>query len=171
MITIAKQTASMSLKKKILFGILIAFIGIQFFRPERNSGSATSPNDIAHATTVSPEIKSIMATSCNDCHSDRTEYPWYTNIQPVGWWLNHHVEEGKAEINFSQFNTYGVKRKIKKFHEIAEMIEEKEMPLNTYLWIHGNSKLNDSQSKSLLAWANENQRILEEQYPDSAIAK
>lgn len=161
----------MSLKKKILYALLLAFIAIQFFRPERNSGNAESENDIAHFTAVSPEIKSIMTTSCNDCHSDHTEYPWYTNIQPVGWWLEHHVDEGKAEINFSQFNTYGVKRKIKKFHEIAEMIEEKEMPLNTYLWMHGNAKLSESQSKSLLAWANENQKMLEEQYPDSVMKK
>ncbi len=171
MITIVGQTIIMSLKKKILFGILAAFIVIQFIRPERNSGNAASPNDIAHATTVPPEIKSILTTSCNDCHSDHTEYPWYTNIQPVGWWLNHHVEEGKAEINFSQFNTYGVKRRIKKFHEIAEMIEEKEMPLNSYLWIHGNAKLDESQTKTLLTWANENQKMLEEQYPDSVMRK
>ncbi|MDQ3109629.1 MAG: heme-binding domain-containing protein [Bacteroidota bacterium] len=144
---------------------------IQFFRPEKNSGNAESPNDIAHFTAVSPELKNILETSCNNCHSDHTEYPWYTNIQPVGWWLNDHVKEGTDELNFSQFNTYRVKRKMKKFHEIAEQVEEKEMPLNTYLWMHGNAKLNESQAKLLVNWAKENEKLLMEQYPDSINTK
>ena len=128
-------------------------------------------NDITHSTTVSPEVKKLLEVSCYDCHSDHTEYPWYTNIQPVGWWLDHHVDEGTHEINFSQFNSYGVKRKMRKFHEIVEMIEEKEMPLNTYLWIHGDSKLDESQTKLLIDWASANQKMLEEQYPDSVSKK
>ncbi|MEO5642888.1 MAG: heme-binding domain-containing protein [Bacteroidia bacterium] len=161
----------MSRKKKIFYSLLAILIVIQFFRPERNSGNAASPNDIAHYTTVSPELKNIMAVSCNDCHSDHTDYPWYTNIQPVGWWLNNHVKDGKEEINFSQFNSYRVKRKMRKFHEIAEMIEEKEMPLNTYLWIHKDAKLTDSQAKLLMDWANDNEKMLELQYPDSVSKK
>lgn len=161
----------MSRKKKILWAILVLLIIIQFFRPERNSGSAASANDISHFTTVSPELQKVLSTSCYDCHSDHTDYPWYTNIQPVGWWLNNHVEEGKQEINFSQFNTYRIKRKMRKFHEIVEMVEEKEMPLNTYLWIHKDAKLNESQTKLLIDWAKENENMLELQYPDSITKK
>jgi hypothetical protein len=158
-------------KKQIFISLLTLLIIIQFIRPDRNSGNAASSNDITHFTTVSPEVKSILEVSCYDCHSDHTEYPWYTNIQPVGWWMNDHVEEGKREINFSQFNSYRIKRKMRKFHEIAEQVEEKEMPLNSYLWIHKNAKLTASQAKLLIDWANQNQKILEEQYPDSVMNK
>jgi hypothetical protein len=157
------------MKKKILFGLLIVFIIIQFFRPARNSGSAYSANDITHFTEVSPEVKSILEKSCYDCHSDHTDYPWYTNIQPVGWWMNHHVNEGKREVNFSQFNSYRIKRKMRKFHEIAEQLEEDEMPLNSYLWIHRDAKLDDAEKKLIMDWANENEKKLADQYPDSVI--
>ena len=154
-------------KKQIGIFLLIVFVVIQFIRPERNSGMAANANDITNYTKVSPEVKNILQTSCFDCHSDHTEYPWYTNIQPVGWWLNHHVEEGKGEINFSQFKQYGIRRQIRKFEEVSEMITEGEMPLNSYLWIHGDAKLDAGQKKALLDWANLNYDSLVKLYPDS----
>lgn len=154
-------------KKKILIGFVSIIVIIQFFRPERNDGSVSSPNDITVATAMSPEVKEILETSCFDCHSDRTNYPWYTNIQPVGWFLANHVTDGKQEVNFSQFNTYSIRRKVKKFHEISEQLEKGEMPLDSYLWIHRDAVLNDGQKNILMDWANENRLILEKKYPDS----
>jgi exonuclease VII small subunit len=85
--------------------------------------------------------------------------------------MNHHVNEGKREVNFSQFNSYRIKRKMRKFHEIAEQLEEDEMPLNSYLWIHRDAKLNDAEKKLIMDWANENEKKLAEQYPDSVPQK
>lgn len=154
-------------KKQIGIILLLFFFIIQFIRPERNSVIANNGNDISHFTSVSPEVKTILETSCYDCHSDHTNYPWYTNIQPVGWWLNDHVNEGKEEVNFSQFKKYRIKRQIRKFEEIADQLKEDEMPLNTYLWIHGNAKLSDVQKKELSDWANSNYDSLAKRYPDS----
>lgn len=154
-------------KKKILWGIAGIVVALQFFRPERNLGNATSPNDIAHATAVPQQVQSILTASCFDCHSDHTEYPAYTNIQPVGWWMADHIIEAKKELNFSQFNTYSIMRKMKKYREIEEQIEESEMPLDSYLWIHGEAELSPPQKKLVVDWAIENRMILEKQYPDS----
>lgn len=154
-------------KKKIGYGLLIVFIVIQFIRPSRNNGNADGPNDITHYTTVAPEIKDIIQTSCYDCHSDHTNYPWYTNIQPVGWWMQNHVNEGKRDLNFSQFATYGISRKMRKFKGIANEVNEGEMPLDSYLWIHHNAKMSDIQKKLLIEWADKNRTALEQQYPDS----
>lgn len=154
-------------KKKIFIVLLAVIILIQFIRPERNMGSSLSPSDITHATSVPQEVQTILTKSCFDCHSDHTEYPWYTNIQPVGWFLAGHVTDGKKEINFSQFNTYSIRRKIKKYHEIEDEIQEGEMPLDSYLWIHGDAVLNPTQKKLVIDWAIENRMALEKQYPDS----
>lgn len=78
---------------------------------------------------------------------------WYENIQPIGWWTANHVSEGKDELNFSEFNTYENKRKAHKLEEIAEMVEEGEMPLKSYLITHGGAKLNEEQKKQLVDWA------------------
>src|ERR1044072_454252 len=155
------------LPKKIFVVLLILFVIIQFIRPTRNTGNADSPNDITHATMVSADVKNLLVTSCYDCHSDHTVYPWYTNIQPVGWWMQDHVDDGKKGLNFSQFNTYGVQRKMRKYKQIANEVNEGEMPLNSYLLIHKDAKLDEAQKKAIADWAMANRKQMELQYPDS----
>lgn len=139
--------------KNILIVVGLLLLLIQIIRPEKNNGVAATENDIMHFTEVPDDVKQILQTSCYDCHSDHTNYPWYVNIQPVGWWLQDHVEEGKSELNFSQFMTYKPKRQKHKMEEIIEMVREHEMPLNSYTIIHQETKLSEAQQKSLIAWA------------------
>lgn len=141
------------MKKKILWGVLIALVVIQFIRPSRNSGETYGPNDITKTVEVPGEVKSILDKACNNCHSDHTNYPWYTNIQPVGWWMAHHVDEGVHELNFSQFNTYKLRRKLRKLEEIAEQVKEGEMPMDSYTWTHSEAKLSDQEKEVLINWA------------------
>lgn len=140
-------------------GIILAavFFLLQFIQPSRNEGSAKSENDISNYITVPSTVQKTLETSCYDCHSNHTEYPWYSRIQPIGWWLKNHIDEGKEELNFSEFNAYSMKRKMKKMKEIAEMIEEDEMPLASYTFIHRNSVLSEAQKAELISWAKENQ--------------
>ncbi|MHB8261098.1 MAG: heme-binding domain-containing protein [Bacteroidia bacterium] len=145
----------MSKMKKVLIAIVSLLVLIQFIRPEKNIGTTDGPNDIAHTVTVSPEIRKILDKSCYDCHSNHTEYPWYFNIQPVAWWIANHVNDGKHHLNFSEFNTYKSKRKFKKLTEIKDEIEEGGMPMDYYLWIHGNAKLNETEKNSIYKWVGE----------------
>lgn len=153
--------------KRFFYALLIALVIIQFIRPEKNTGIAANANDITHFTNVSPEVKTILETSCYDCHSDHTEYPWYTNLQPVGWWMNNHVNEGKEEVNFSQFKAYHIRRQIQKFQEISNQLKEDEMPLDSYLWIHHNAEMSDAQKKLIEDWAMKNFDSLAKLFPDS----
>lgn len=145
----------MTKKRKIILGVISVLVLIQFIRPEKNLGLVDTENDITHAVIVSPEIKNILVTSCYDCHSNHTEYPWYDNIQPVASWLAHHVDEGKRELNFSEFNTYKLRRKTHKLNEVIEQIKKDEMPLTSYLIIHKNATLSADQKAKLLKWAEE----------------
>lgn len=139
--------------KKILIGLLIVLVIAQFIQPSKNNGIASPATDISHALAVPDTIMGILKTSCYDCHSNHTEYPWYSRITPVNWWLKNHIDDGKHELNFSEFSTYNAKRKNKKLEELAEQIEKKEMPLKSYALIHTNSRLNDDQRKQLIDWA------------------
>jgi Haem-binding domain len=139
--------------KKIAIGLLVALVIIQFFRPARNISSEKSPNDITNKYAVPASVQEIMKASCNDCHSNNTVYPWYANIQPVAWWLADHVNEGKRELNFSEFSTYSPKKAHHKLEEVIEMVKEGEMPLQSYTIIHQNAKLSEPQKLELANWA------------------
>ena len=124
-------------------------------------------NDISSLVRVPDTVQQILKVSCYDCHSNNTVYPWYTNIQPVGWWLNHHVEEGKEHLNFNEFTNIPPtekrttrERQLKKLEEIKETVEEGEMPLSSYTLIHTNAKLTKEQRQLLINWADSARQVL-----------
>jgi hypothetical protein len=139
--------------KKILLVILVLLLLSQFFQPSKNNGSAASATDITHAIAVPDSIERLLSTACYDCHSNHTNYPWYSRITPVNWWLRNHINEGKRELNFSVFASYNNKRKMKKLEEVAKQVKEHEMPISSYLWIHNEAKLSDAQRQLLVDWA------------------
>lgn len=141
------------MKKKILIGLLVVLIGIQFIQPSLNDGTAEAATDIRHVVQVPDSVMTLLKTSCYDCHSNHTKYPWYNKIAPVSWWLSNHVNEGKRELNFSTFASYSHRRQNKKLEETEKQVKEHEMPLNSYLWIHTDAKLNEQQIQVISDWA------------------
>ncbi len=156
--------------KKILIGLLLVLVVIQFFRPEKNDS-----NDETYAITtkydVPKEVDDILRVSCNDCHSNNTVYPWYANVQPVAWWLNDHVVDGKRHLNFSEFTNRPIAIQNHKWEETIEMVEEKEMPLKdyTYLGLHSEANLSDEQREVLISWAKSQMTYLKENYPADSL--
>lgn len=155
----------MSAKRKITWAIIIVLIVIQFIRPSRNKAETPSVNDISHKYSQTPYIQKILQTACLDCHSNNTHYPWYTNIQPVGWWMQKHVNDGKRHLNFSEFLSYDPKKANHKMAEVAETLDEGSMPLNSYLWIHKDAKLSAEEKDSVIAWAKQVQLEIQQANP------
>ena len=148
--------------KKILIGLLVVLVLIQFIRPAKNISEIPSTNDIRVHYSVPANVESILKRSCYDCHSNNTSYPWYANIQPLGWWLNNHIVEGKAELNFSEFATYKPKKAAHKLEETAEMVEHGEMPLSSYTVIHKNAILSKEDAAVIISWATDLQHKIEQ---------
>lgn len=145
--------------RKILIGLLIVLIIAQFIQPPKNNGSPVTANDITHSVQVPDSVMTLLKVACYDCHSNSTKYPWYSRITPVNWWLYNHIQEGKHELNFSEF-TGSFRRKMRKLEESAELTEKHEMPLSSYLWIHKDAKLSDEQRKLIIDWANTSRQQL-----------
>jgi cytochrome c553 len=158
----------MSRGKKILIWVVILLAAIQFIHPAKNIST-----EISAAKIIAPaEVEQILKTSCNDCHSNNTIYPWYNNIQPVAWLLNHHVDEGKHELNFDEFASYKPRKQYHKMEELEEMVNEDEMPLPSYLLVHKDAVLNAQQKEVLIDWSKSIRADLEAKYPkDSLIIK
>jgi hypothetical protein len=141
--------------KKSLIGLLAVFIIIQFFRPLKNVSTAATPDDIFNHYAAPDSIKSLLLTSCYDCHSNNTSYPWYAEIQPLAWWLSHHIEEGKGELNFSDFEAFNVRFKSHKLNEVIELVKNEEMPLKSYLISHSEARLSPAQRLGIIKWADQ----------------
>lgn len=143
----------MKIVKKILLILLVLIVIAQFFGPEKNQGDLASVQPFLDETNPPETVKSILNESCYDCHSDVTRYPWYNKITPVNYWLAEHVNDGKKHFNFSNWVGNSTKRKDNKMEELIEMVEEKEMPLESYILVHQEAKLSGDQIKAIVDWA------------------
>ena len=141
--------------------LLVAFVAIQFFQPHKNNQSMDATHDIATVVPVPDSVHQLLKAACYDCHSNHTNYPWYSNIQPLGWWLKDHIEEGKGHLNFQEFALVKgnarfptpADRQIHKLEEVIETVKDGEMPLKSYTFIHGEARLSQQQLQSITAWA------------------
>jgi hypothetical protein len=158
--------------KKIMLFLLAGLVVIQFIHPKRNRSEGPQANYIGNAFTVPDDVKGILKKACNDCHSNNTEYPWYSKLQPVDWWMDKHVKDGKKELNFDEYTHKSLRYQYHKMEEVIEMVKEGEMPLDSYTWVHKDAKLTDDEKNKIYNWANSVMDTMKAKYPiDSLIRK
>lgn len=139
----------MSLSSKIVVGVAVALLAIQLVPVDRSNPPAGG--EIA----APPDVKALLERACYDCHSGQTEWPWYSRIAPVSWLVAHDVEEGREHLDFEHWDALEPKRAAHKLEELAEEVEEGEMPLWFYVPLHPEADLSDAERERLVSWANE----------------
>ena len=157
--------------KRILLIIVIILIAIQFIRPQKNIHSGGQPSDISSIYTVPANVDTILIHACKDCHSNNTRYPWYNRVQPIAWFLDNHVRDGKKSFNLNEFTTYPAWRQYDKISEVKKQIDKGEMPLSSYTWIHTNAKLTDAQKNTVMVWSEGIKKQIEAKYPQDSLQK
>lgn len=140
--------------KKLLLAIVVLCAGIQLIRPHRNiSAAPPGPNDVTVRFPPPPDVEHSLQVACYDCHSNNTRYPWYANVQPVGWWLASHINDGKRRLNFSIMGSYPKKRVARLFDAISDRVSDHSMPLASYRLIHHDARLTNQQIQAITDWA------------------
>lgn len=140
--------------KKTAVAAAVLFVAIQFVRPARNESGQVLDTDIAKTLPVPDDVRGILANACFDCHSNNTRYPFYTGIQPGGWFMAFHVRNGKAKLNFSEFGSLSKRKQGSKLNSIAKQLEDDAMPLRSYRWLHGSARLSQPEKDAVIQWAN-----------------
>ncbi|WP_034257995.1 heme-binding domain-containing protein [Altibacter lentus] len=140
----------MKFLKIIAWLALVAFIVIQFFPTTLNERDTVPQSDFMVENQVPATIKNRLQVSCYDCHSNNTDYPWYSKIQPSAWYLEDHIQEGKDELNFNEWAEYSDRRKNSKLRSIISQIEEDRMPLDSYALIHRDAILSDEDKRMII---------------------
>jgi len=141
----------MNIKKIIGIVVVAILVILQFFVKKDNVSSYESVAQFEKQVDLPEDVKAIFQQTCYDCHSNHTKYPWYASIGAINLVLDHHIEEGKEHLNFSDWNSYPAKRQLHKLAEVYEEVEEGEMPLKMYTIIHGG--LTEAQKKTIENWS------------------
>ena len=140
----------MKFAKIIILVLLVAFVGIQFVPAYRNQSSVIPKTDFAIVNKVPKNIQEKIQTSCYDCHSNNTDYPWYSKVQPAAWYLQNHIKDGKKELNFNEWGNYSDRKKQSRLKFIINQINDGEMPLSSYTLIHRDAILSKSDKKLVI---------------------
>ena len=135
----------MKIVKIIALILLVGFVGIQFVPTDLNQSDTVPKTDFLLVNNTQENISALLQESCYDCHSNNTEYPWYNKVQPVAWFLEDHINEGKEELNFNEWDAYSNRRKNSKLKSIISQVKDDEMPLASYTLIHKDAKLSNSE--------------------------
>ena len=130
----------MKIVKIIALILLVGFVGIQFVPTDLNQSDTVPKTDFLLVNNTQENISALLQESCYDCHSNNTEYPWYNKVQPVAWFLEDHINEGKEELNFNEWDAYSNRRKNSKLKSIISQVKDDEMPLASYTLIHKDMK-------------------------------
>lgn len=140
----------MKILKIIALVLLVAFVGIQFVPTTRNQSDTVPETDFMLVNNVPKTIQKKLEVSCYDCHSNNTQYPWYNKVQPVTWFLEGHIKEGKAELNFNEWDSLSTRRRKSKLRSIIKQVESGEMPLSSYTLIHSDAKFSKEETNEII---------------------
>ncbi|WP_417601972.1 heme-binding domain-containing protein [Owenweeksia hongkongensis] len=137
--------------KKIILALVLILVVIQFILalPENSPEPQSS---LLIREDIPKDVQSILKSACNDCHSNSAIWPWYAHVAPLSFWIGDHVEEGREHFNLSEWENYEPKKKAHKIEELVEMVEEKEMPLEKYVWLHSEAELSADQRATLISY-------------------
>ena len=142
------------MKRKLLkmsvAGVAALLLAAQFVRPARTNPAAEGARAMEAHLRVPPQVASILERSCNDCHSNRTEWPWYSHVAPVSWFVVDHVEEGRRDMNFSDWPQSESAELLK---SICHEVKSGAMPLGSYTLLHADARLSHADVLTLCAWA------------------
>jgi len=140
--------------------LAVVFAGLQFIRPARTNPPIDETRTLQARSSMRPEVAAILNRSCNDCHSHQTRWPWYSNVAPVSWFVINHVNDGRGNVNFSDWAQYSAREQQGLLKQMCREAKSGMMPLGSYLRLHGDAKLSGEDVKMLCDWANaESQRL------------
>lgn len=139
-------------KKNILLALLAVLVVIQFFQIDKTNPESDPAHDFIAMENPPAQIATMLKGACYDCHSNQTKYPWYTSIQPVGWWIRGHYRGARMNVNFSEWKDFNEDDKPLAMRECAEEIESRHMPMKSYVNMHPEAELSDEEVTQLAAY-------------------
>ncbi|MEW5981432.1 MAG: Rid family hydrolase [Acidobacteriota bacterium] len=143
----------MPFTRKLAVGAILLLAALQLYRPDRTNPPIEPTLAFDSGEGVPADVSAIVKRSCFDCHSNATRWPWYSQVAPVSWMVANHVREGRSALNFSEWRTYDTRRQARRLEEVCEIVRAGEMPPPSYLLMHGDARVSESDVRALCGWA------------------
>ncbi len=138
--------------KRGLVVLIVLFLVAQVIRPARTNPTLNPKSDVTASLTVPADVSAILTRSCNDCHSNRTVWPWYSGVAPVSWLVAYDVNQGRRALNFSEWGARDPAKNHEMLGEMCKEVTEKEMPGPIYPLMHSGAGLSDADIQSVCRW-------------------
>jgi hypothetical protein len=161
----------MAILKKIGLILLGALVLIQFIRPEKNQSTVNPDQQLTSRYPIPDSVNTILQKACMDCHSNNSHYPWYASVQPIAWWLDEHIRDGKKHLNFDEYTNRSLRYQFHKMEETIEMVKTEEMPLSSYTWTHTEARLTKAERIAITQWAQSVMDNMKQRYPADSLVK
>jgi hypothetical protein len=138
--------------KAIAAAVILLLAAIQFI-PAGDRNPVVDPSRTIYATEPVPTgVRTILESSCKNCHSNETNWPWYSYIAPISWVVGRDVRQGRSHMNFSEWAGYSPQKREEKLEEICEQIMNGDMPDGKYTLVHRNARLTEPQRAAVCEW-------------------
>jgi hypothetical protein len=152
-----------------ILGIVCVIAGIQFIHPAMNFNPMPANSNISSVYPVPEKVQNILSTSCFDCHSTTANFPWYARVQPIGWWISHHVNDGREKLNFDDFGSLSPRRQYRKLLDIEFQISNNEMPLSSYTMMHRIAILSPDEREAIVRWCESLRDTIHHRFPPDSL--
>lgn len=143
---------------RIVLGLAVAAAAIQLIRPARTNPPENAAGTIEATLKPPAAVAGILQRSCQDCHSNRTVWPWYSEVAPVSWMVIHHVNEGRERLNFSNWAGYDAGEAHTLLERMCREVDGQKMPIYSYTFIHRNAVLRDADRQAICDWTKQTAR-------------
>ena len=150
----------MKTRNRILIGVPAFLLLIQFLGPEKSNPPIDPLRTIEAHLKITSEVSAIFERACQNCHSHKTEWPWYSNVAPVSWFVIDNVNFGRSFMNLSDWAQYDGEEVIRLLEQTCELVKAGEMPTLPYQWMHDESHLSEQDIQAICEWAEGEKRRL-----------
>lgn len=144
----------------LLASIVAVTTASVFIHPYGRVKEASSRKTVFTGAQLDPSVAALFQKSCQDCHSERTAWPWYSRIAPISWMIEKDVREGREHFNMSRWDEYSAEQRQQILSEISVMVRNKQMPLPKYLKLHQDAKLKDVEIDLIYQWGRRERKRL-----------
>lgn len=147
----------MGIKIAVLCAVVVG--GMSLVHPFGNLRSPAR-GAILNGAHIDPATLGIIQRSCQNCHSERTEWPWYSRVAPGSWLLERDVSQARSRINLSRWNEYSPEQQASILSEIGVAARTGVMPPSRYTLLHPEARLSSEERQAIYSWSRAERRLL-----------